>query len=58
MPHPIHVLYVVMAVGILGWPLMKHFGVIQSSQETDLLAVVVLILSYLAYKRWWQAQQQ
>ncbi|MDB5572166.1 MAG: hypothetical protein JWN93_3349 [Hyphomicrobiales bacterium] len=57
MPPPIYVLYVVMAVGIVGWPLMKHFGLIQSTQETDLLAVAVLMLSYLGYKRWWQSQQ-
>jgi hypothetical protein len=53
MPQPIHMLYVVMAIGVLVWPLLKKTGVIETTQETDLLVVVVLILSYVAYKKWW-----
>ncbi len=55
---PLHVLYIIMAVGILAWPLMKQFNIVESNQQTDLLVVVVLILSYLAYKRWWQSQHK
>ena len=58
MPHPIHVLYAIMAIGILLWPILKHLGVIQSTQETDLIVVAVLILSYVAYKKWWNDQQR
>ena len=57
MPHPIYVLYAVMAIGILVWPLLKKTGVIETGQETDLLVVAVLILSYVAYKKWWGEKQ-
>ena len=54
---PIHVLYIVMAIGILAWPSLKHLKVIETNQQTDLIVVVVLILAYLAYKSWWEKQQ-
>ena len=54
---PIHVLYIVMAIGILAWPLLKHLKVIETNQQTDLIVVVVLILAYLAYKSWWEKTQ-
>jgi len=57
MPHPIYVLYAVMAIGILVWPLLKKTGVIETGQETDLLVVAVLILYYVAYKKWWGVKQ-
>ena len=52
-----YVLYAVMAFGILVWPLLKKMGVIETGQETDLLVVAVLILSYVAYKKWWGEKQ-
>ena len=55
---PIHVLFIVMAIGILAWPLAKHLNIIETTQQTDLMVVVVLILSYLAYKSWWEKQRK
>ena len=57
MPLPIHVLYIVMAIGILAWPVAKHLKLIETTQQTDLMVVVVLILAYLAYKSWWEKTQ-
>jgi hypothetical protein len=55
---PIHVLFIVMAIGIVAWPVAKHLNIIETTQQTDLMVVVVLILAYLAYKTWWEKQQQ
>lgn len=54
---PIHVLLIVMAIGIVAWPVAKHLNIIDTNQQTDLMVVVVLILAYLAYKAWWEKQQ-
>lgn len=55
---PIHVLFIVMAIGIVAWPVAKQLKIIDTNQQTDLMVVVVLILAYLAYKSWWEKQQQ
>lgn len=55
---PIHVLFIIMAIGIVAWPLAKHLNIIETNQQTDLMVVVVLILAYLAYKSWWEKQQK
>lgn len=55
---PIHVLFIVMAIGIVGWPVAKHLKLIETNQQTDLIVVVLLILSYLAYKSWWEKKQK
>jgi hypothetical protein len=56
MLHPMHVLFIVMAIGMIAFPLMKYFKIVESNQQVDLIIVAVLILSYVAYKRWWQSQ--
>ena len=53
---PMHVLYIVMAIGMVAYPLMKHYKIIQATQQVDLIIVAVLILSYLAYKKWWESR--
>jgi hypothetical protein len=57
MIHPLYVLGLVMFLGIVGWPLARSQGIVPRSMEADLIAVAVLILSYMAYKSWWQKQQ-
>ena len=56
MLHPMHVLFIVMAIGMIAFPLMKYFKIVESNQQVDLIIVAVLILSYIAYKRWWLSQ--
>ncbi len=57
MIHPIYVLGVVMLLGIVVWPAARSQGLIPRSMELDLIAVVALILAYMAYKSWWTKQQ-
>lgn len=57
MVHPIVVLLAVMFIGMVIWPLMRARGLAPTGVEADLIAVAVLIFSYMAYKNWWQKQQ-
>ncbi len=57
MIHPLIVLGVVMFLGIVAWPLARRQGYAPTSMEADLIVVAVLIISYMAYKSWWQKQQ-
>ena len=57
MIHPIYVLALVMILGIVAWPVARAQEIVPRSMEADLVAVAVLILSYMAYKSWWQKQQ-
>ena len=54
MIHPLFVLGLVMFLGIVVWPLA---GPSPRKMESDLIVVAVLILSYMAYKSWWQKKQ-
>ncbi len=57
MIHPLYVLGLVMFLGIVAWPLARAQGLAPRGMEADLIVVAVLILSYMAYKSWWQKQQ-
>ena len=58
MIHPIYVLGLVLILGIVVWPFARSQELVPRAMEADLVAVVVLILAYMAYKSWWQKQQQ
>lgn len=57
MIHPIFVLFFVMFLGIVAWPMARSAGYTPKGMEADLVAVAALILAYMAYKSWWQKQQ-
>ncbi|MDP2357399.1 MAG: hypothetical protein Q8M31_15240 [Beijerinckiaceae bacterium] len=57
MIHPLYVLGLVMFLGIVAWPVARSQGFVPRGMEADLIAVAVLILSYMAYKSWWHKQQ-
>ncbi len=55
--HPLYVLGFVMFLGIVAWPFARSQGWAPRNMESDLIVVAVLILSYMAYKSWWQKKQ-
>ena len=57
MIHPLYVLGLVMFLGIVVWPMARAQGYAPHNMESDLIVVAVLILSYMAYKSWWQKKQ-
>lgn len=57
MIHPLYVLGLVMFLGIVAWPVARSQGIVPRSTEADLIAVAVLILTYMAYKSWWRKQR-
>ncbi len=57
MIHPLFVLGLVMFLGIVAWPMARAQGYAPHNMESDLIVVAVLILSYMAYKSWWQKKQ-
>jgi hypothetical protein len=57
MLHPIWVLAIVMFIGIIALPVARGHGIVPRGMEADLIAVAVLIMSYMAYKSWWTKQQ-
>lgn len=57
MIHPVYVLFLVMFLGMVVWPLARSSGIAPKGMEADLVVVAILILAYMAYKNWWAKRQ-